>query len=176
VLRGAPPAALVLVVPGRAYVAGRAEGCALPLAVEEVSREHAVFSRGAAGVVVRDLGSKNGVLVGGARVAGERPLADGDVVQIGPVALAFEDPVARYLAELEGAAPEGAGAATTATPAAVSFAGAASSSDQPPAAAPPPGAPTRRPRGTPALLVGVAVSVLVLLAVAAGVLLFGGAS
>jgi pSer/pThr/pTyr-binding forkhead associated (FHA) protein len=103
VLRGAPPRKLTLVDPGRAYVAGRSETCALPLEVEEVSREHASFTRGATGVVVRDLGSKNGVQLRGARLEGERVLSDGDVVEIGPVSLTLDDPVGRYLRELEAA-------------------------------------------------------------------------
>jgi pSer/pThr/pTyr-binding forkhead associated (FHA) protein len=105
VLRGAPPQRLALVEPDRAYVAGRGEACALSLGVEEVSREHATFTRGRAGVVVRDLGSKNGVQLGGARLEGERLLADGDVLEIGPVSVALDDPVGRYLRELEAAPP-----------------------------------------------------------------------
>src|SRR5207344_258836 len=80
--------------------------CALPLPVEEVSLEHAALERGADGVVLRDLGSKNGVSVGGARVDGQRRLADGDQVQVGPVTLAFEDPAERYLRQLADAAPD----------------------------------------------------------------------
>jgi pSer/pThr/pTyr-binding forkhead associated (FHA) protein len=161
VLRGAPAAELSLVVPGRTYVAGRAEGCSLRLSVEEVSREHAAFVRGAEGVVVRDLGSKNGVLVGAVRVTGERALADGDVVTIGPVTLALDDPAARYLRELAALPPEAAPPSVEA-PA------------PEPSPAPPPAAPEgRRPRlGGTQIVVGVAVSVLVLLAVAAGVLVF----
>jgi pSer/pThr/pTyr-binding forkhead associated (FHA) protein len=102
IVRGAAAGRLALVDLGRPYVVGRAEGCALPLAVEEVSREHAIFVRDAAGVLVRDLGSKNGVVVAGVRVAGERKLADGDVIEIGPVALRLDDPVGRYIASLAG--------------------------------------------------------------------------
>ena len=91
---------LRLAVLGRAYVVGRAETCALALPVEEISREHAAFVRRADGVVVRDLGSKNGVLVGGVRITAERALVDGDVVTVGPVTLSFDDPAARYLREL----------------------------------------------------------------------------
>jgi pSer/pThr/pTyr-binding forkhead associated (FHA) protein len=98
---GAPPRSLPLTDEARAYVVGRAETCALPLDAEHVSREHAAFVRSAAGVVVRELGSKNGVLVNGARIAGEHPLADRDTIQIGAVALTLEDPISRYLRELE---------------------------------------------------------------------------
>jgi pSer/pThr/pTyr-binding forkhead associated (FHA) protein len=106
VLRGAPARRLALTEPGHAYVAGRSEACALPLEVEEVSREHATFTRAATGVVVRDLGSKNGVQLEGTRLEGERVLRDGDVVEIGPVSVTLDDPVGRYLRELEAAPPE----------------------------------------------------------------------
>jgi pSer/pThr/pTyr-binding forkhead associated (FHA) protein len=105
VVGGAAPERLALVHAGRAYVVGRSEACALPLPVEEVSREHAALLRDAEGVVVRDLGSKNGVSVGGTRVDGERRLADGELVRVGPVTLAFEDPAERYLRELADVAP-----------------------------------------------------------------------
>src|SRR5262249_7369335 len=75
-VRGAPGRRLALTEVGRSYVVGRGGACALPLDVEEVSREHAAFMREASSVVVRDLGSKNGVLVAGARIQGERRLAD----------------------------------------------------------------------------------------------------
>lgn len=105
VVRGAPERRLELLELGRAYVIGRSETCALPLAVEEVSREHATLTRLTDGVLLRDLGSKNGVTLSGARVAAERRLTDGDHFEVGPVTLAFSDPVDRYLRELE-AAPE----------------------------------------------------------------------
>jgi len=158
VVRGAPPRALTLAVAGRSYVAGRAESCALCLAVEEVSREHAAFVRDAdGGVVVRDLGSKNGVVLRGVRVAGELVLADGDLVQIGPVTLALYDPVTRYLRELEQIPPD---PPTTAPEAPVA-------SPPPPSpliAEPVPSAPPKS--GSTQLTVVVAVSVLLLLAVA----------
>jgi pSer/pThr/pTyr-binding forkhead associated (FHA) protein len=85
----------------RAYVVGRAPDCDLPLATDQVSREHASFTRRADGVFVRDLGSKNGVRLGGARIDGEARLRDGDVVEVGPVALRLDDPEDRYLREME---------------------------------------------------------------------------
>jgi pSer/pThr/pTyr-binding forkhead associated (FHA) protein len=161
---GAPPASLALVALGRPYVVGRADGSALALSVEEVSREHAAFVRGPDGVLVRDLGSKNGVLVNGARVAGERTLADGDLVQMGPVTVALDDAVTRYLGELARAPVELVAAAPETPPA---------------AAAAPRAAPERRnpgerlPRRARIASI-VAVSVLVLLAAAASVLVLGG--
>jgi pSer/pThr/pTyr-binding forkhead associated (FHA) protein len=162
VVRGAPSASLSLTVLGRTYVAGRADGCALCLPVEEVSREHAAFVRAADGVVVRDLGSKNGVVVAGARIAGERALIDGDAVQIGPVMLMLDDPVARYLRELDAMAPEPAEPPLDAAPAAASD---ASLSSVVVAPVEPPHA--RAKIGPTQLAAAVAVAVLLLLAVAA---------
>jgi pSer/pThr/pTyr-binding forkhead associated (FHA) protein len=182
VVRGAPSASLSLTMLGRTYVAGRAEGCALCLPVEEVSREHAAFVRAADGVVVRDLGSKNGVVVAGARIAGERALIDGDAVQIGPVLLTLDDPVARYLRELDAMAPELA-APPTLVAAPPPLLAAPATLVAAPAPVPPilvvpaePLAPFGRARskiGATQLVVAVAVSALLLLAAAAGVLVFG---
>jgi len=99
-----PGQRLALTETGRPYLVGRGAGCALPLVVEEISREHAVFVWTTEGVVVRDLGSKNGVVVAGARIATEQRLHHGDLVEIGPVTLRLRDPVDRYLAELAGPA------------------------------------------------------------------------
>ncbi len=86
----------------RRYLVGRIESCDLPLPSEEISREHAAFVRLWDGVVVKDLGSKNGVLVNDAPVAaGEQRLRDGDLVRIGPATLRLSDPADRYLRELE---------------------------------------------------------------------------
>jgi pSer/pThr/pTyr-binding forkhead associated (FHA) protein len=151
---GAPARRLALAETGRTYIAGREGTCDLPLGVEEVSREHAAFVRDDTGVVVRDLGSKNGVLVGGVRIAGERRLADGDVVAIGPVTLAFEDPADRYLRELRAApviATHEAAAVVVSTP---------------------PRAAVRRVAASQ-ISVGVAVAVLVAVGIAVATLVFG---
>jgi pSer/pThr/pTyr-binding forkhead associated (FHA) protein len=173
VARGAPPAELPLAVPGRTYIAGRGEGCALRLPVEEVSREHAAFSRGDGGVVVGDLGSKNGVVIAGARITGERALADGDAIQIGPVLLTLDDPVTRYLRELEHLPPEPPAPRLEPAPLPAPVAPAEPAPAAPAVVAAPAGsAPAHKTVGATQLVVGVAVSVLLLLAVAAGVLVF----
>jgi len=93
--------ALPLTVLDRAYVVGRAETCDLVLPTEDVSREHAGVTRRWEGVHIRDLGSKNGVTVGGQLVVGEHRLRDGDVVEIGSVRFRLDDPEDRYLRGLE---------------------------------------------------------------------------
>lgn len=55
---------------------------------ETVSRRHARFVSSSAGVVVEDLGSRNGTLVNGQRVA-QRLLADGDRIMVGRTVLKF---------------------------------------------------------------------------------------
>jgi pSer/pThr/pTyr-binding forkhead associated (FHA) protein len=104
----------------RRYVVGRVEGCDLRLAVEEISREHAAFTRRWNGVFVNDLGSKNGVRVNGVLSQGpgqgkgpgrDQRVRDGDLIQIGPASLRLFDPEDRYLREFEHRADAGAEAA-----------------------------------------------------------------
>jgi pSer/pThr/pTyr-binding forkhead associated (FHA) protein len=92
----------------RRYLVGRVETCDLPLPSDEISREHAAFVRLWDGVVVKDLGSKNGVLVNDAPVVEQR-LRDGDLVRIGPATLRVSDPADRYLRDFEARAEANAG-------------------------------------------------------------------
>ncbi len=55
-----------------------------------VSRRHAELTWEGTRHVIRDLGSRNGTWVNGARIAGQRPLAAGDVVQIGTFRLTYD--------------------------------------------------------------------------------------
>lgn len=54
---------------------------------ESVSRRHAMVAIGPEGAAIRDLGSKNGTYVGSRKVRGTVPLADREVVRIGPATL-----------------------------------------------------------------------------------------
>jgi pSer/pThr/pTyr-binding forkhead associated (FHA) protein len=92
----------------RRYLVGRVESCDLQLPSDEISREHAAFVRLWDGVVVKDLGSKNGVLVNDAPVVEQR-LRDGDLVRIGPATLRVSDPADRYLRDFEALAEASAG-------------------------------------------------------------------
>jgi pSer/pThr/pTyr-binding forkhead associated (FHA) protein len=74
---------LVEVKPGETLRIGRAHDCELPVSTERASRGHAEIRSGDAGVCVADLGSTNGTLLNGAPLDGERPLADGDVIDVG---------------------------------------------------------------------------------------------
>lgn len=72
---------------GRAFL-GRAPTNDIVLAADGVSRRHASLERERGGVRLRDLGSTNGVFVGGVR-ADDRVLKHGDIATIGAVSLRF---------------------------------------------------------------------------------------
>jgi transcriptional regulator with AAA-type ATPase domain len=67
---------------GRSHVVGRDSSCDAVLTGTEISRRHAEFRRDGPFLAVRDLGSRNGVFVNGARVV-DAPLVPGDVVRCG---------------------------------------------------------------------------------------------
>jgi pSer/pThr/pTyr-binding forkhead associated (FHA) protein len=93
---------------GRAYVVGRGEGCDLPLADGDASREHVQLVRRGQTVLVRDLGSKNGVLLGEARLPRNRdvPWKATSMLRAARTVLALEEPVAAALGTLEDANDE----------------------------------------------------------------------
>jgi pSer/pThr/pTyr-binding forkhead associated (FHA) protein len=154
---------LRLTVPDRTYFVGRAETCDLVLAVDDVSREHAALVRGWEGVILRDLGSKNGVRVGGEAVAGERRVGDGDVIEIGSIRFRLDDPEDRYLRQIDetGAGPASRGPAP-AGPAVATLTGGAGAVAEDAADLAPDAAATRR-----GARVATAVAGIVLMAGAA---------
>jgi pSer/pThr/pTyr-binding forkhead associated (FHA) protein len=177
---------------GRRYVAGRGEMCDLQLASEEISREHVEIFRLWDGVVVNDLGSKNGLRVNDVLLLERCRLRDGDLIQIGPATLRLSDPADRYLRDFEARAPQvprtededvvplaGAPSATESSSVAQSadanVADAKAASARPPAPAaaaslkaPTPTGTSRRPGGSRTAMV---VAAIVLLAVAAVIVL-----
>jgi hypothetical protein len=95
-----PGASLTVVAPeadsGRSVVVdadgtelGRAASSGLALTDEKVSRRHAVIRLRAGRYEVSDLGSTNGTLLNGERVAGSRPLRDGDRIKLGASEILF---------------------------------------------------------------------------------------
>ncbi len=74
--------------PNGAYYVGRGAECQIRPDSEWVSRQHCLLRVADEGAFLRDLGSRNGTLINGELVQGERRLADGDRIQVGP--LAFE--------------------------------------------------------------------------------------
>jgi pSer/pThr/pTyr-binding forkhead associated (FHA) protein len=77
-----------LAIPGPKFFIGRADDCHLRPRSELISRHHCVLLLEDDYAAVRDFGSRNGTLVNGERVVGERELNKGDQLTVGP--LAFE--------------------------------------------------------------------------------------
>lgn len=71
-------------------IVGRSSSAHVVLEDESLSRRHVSISVGAAGVVVRDLGSTNGTFVEGARVESEVKLAAGGRIELGDTLLRLE--------------------------------------------------------------------------------------
>lgn len=84
--------------PGKVVI-GRAETCQLVLNDPDVSREHAEVVRDFDGVTIKNLESKNGVIVQGNNVA-QRRLRDGDEIVLGKTRLLFEEPADQMLLAL----------------------------------------------------------------------------
>ncbi len=101
-------ARLELLDEGRAYLVGRGEKCDVPLADPDASREHVQVVRRGATVLVRDLGSKNGAMLGESPLPAGRdvPWRASLMIRVGASVLALEEPVADALGELEIAADE----------------------------------------------------------------------
>ena len=78
---------VVPLVPGAVVTLGRAPTNRVVLHDERASRFHAEIVPGPRGWLIRDLGSRNGTLLGGEPVAAEAALAAGSVVGIGRVEL-----------------------------------------------------------------------------------------
>ena len=76
----------------RAVTIGRLPDCTITLEDSNVSRRHSEVRASGSGYVVADLGSTNGTKVNGARIQGEHPLRDGDIVSVGSTPLRYEAP------------------------------------------------------------------------------------
>jgi pSer/pThr/pTyr-binding forkhead associated (FHA) protein len=104
VLRGRPQGK-ALIFPRGEYVFGRGQECHIRPNSSWVSRQHCLLHVAEASASLRDLGSTNGTLVNGKRIVGERLLADGDEVQVGPLVfqihLEVDAPVAEPPVQVE---------------------------------------------------------------------------
>jgi len=87
VVKGSPEGK-VLTLTGPLFRVGRNETCHLRPNSELVSREHSEFVFREEGVIVRDLGSRNGTQVNGKTLSEPHLLKDRDLVQIGPLTFA----------------------------------------------------------------------------------------
>jgi pSer/pThr/pTyr-binding forkhead associated (FHA) protein len=72
-----------LEVPEGHFVIGRSSSCQLSLDDALVSRRHALLTVTNGAAHIEDLGSRNGVSVNSKKIAGQEPLADGDLITIG---------------------------------------------------------------------------------------------
>jgi pSer/pThr/pTyr-binding forkhead associated (FHA) protein len=86
-------------------VVGRDAGCDVCLDERDCSRQHAEVLRDVDGTTVRDLSSKNGLVIAG-RAVNERRLRHGDEITIGRTTLRYHDPVEELLRALESGADE----------------------------------------------------------------------
>lgn len=90
---GSRPRELVLV---GTMIVGRDPECDISETTDPLlSRRHAVFNAGARDAMVRDLGSRNGILVNGVKMP-EAILKNGDVVQIGHLQVRYVDEVGPF--------------------------------------------------------------------------------
>jgi len=93
---------------GHVYIVGRGDGCDLVLDERDASREHIQVVRRGTVVLLRDLGSKNGVFLGDMALDRERDAVwkPSSMVRVGTTVLALKEPVADALADLEAAPDE----------------------------------------------------------------------
>ena len=82
------------------FVVGRDPNCDLSEQDPLLSRRHAEFSERASQVSVRDLGSRNGILVNGVKQP-QAVLRGGDVVQVGSLQVKFLEDAGPFLDQSE---------------------------------------------------------------------------
>jgi pSer/pThr/pTyr-binding forkhead associated (FHA) protein len=99
---------LALAELGRVYVVGRGAGLDLTLADVDASRRHIEVWRRGPALWVKDLGSKNGASLDGAKLTANKDTVwpRGKLVQLGATELGFEDPIAEALVEIEASSDE----------------------------------------------------------------------
>jgi DNA-binding winged helix-turn-helix (wHTH) protein len=73
-------------------IIGRHPGCDVWIDSADVSRQHARISIRPEGILVEDLGSKNGTWIGGKQISEPTELHDGDRLRVGDVTLRFRAP------------------------------------------------------------------------------------
>jgi pSer/pThr/pTyr-binding forkhead associated (FHA) protein len=90
---------------GARLTIGRAEGCEVLLDDRDSSRQHAEVERDAEGVCLRDLGSRNAIVIGG-RTVTEKRLKHGDEFTIGKSTLRYVEPGEELLRSFDSGADE----------------------------------------------------------------------
>ena len=84
VLEGAKSGAKIAVKKAE-FIIGRSQKCHLCAGSSAVSRQHCAIVRQDNRVSVKDMGSRNGTLVNGEKIAGEVELTSGDEITVGPL-------------------------------------------------------------------------------------------
>jgi pSer/pThr/pTyr-binding forkhead associated (FHA) protein/tetratricopeptide (TPR) repeat protein len=80
-----------IVLSHEAVTVGRAARHTIPTMDSRASRDHFKVELSGAGWVVTDLGSRNGTMVNGALLAGQKTLSNGDTISIGEAQFRFVD-------------------------------------------------------------------------------------
>jgi len=91
IVRDVDHTCLVDLQPTERLIVGRSQDCDLPVRAQRASRRHAELRGTGSGHVLVDLGSTNGTLLNGAPVAGETPLRNGDVLDVGGCSILYRD-------------------------------------------------------------------------------------
>jgi pSer/pThr/pTyr-binding forkhead associated (FHA) protein len=101
-------AELTLDTPGRVYVVGRMKSADFSIDDPDLSRRHIELVRRGDRLMIIDLGSKNGTVLGERRLQSGEEVAwpRGTSLQIGKTRLTYEDPLGDALGQLERAADE----------------------------------------------------------------------
>lgn len=86
-------------IPGRKFTIGRASTNPIVIKNDRCSRNHAELFQKQDRWVLRDLGSRNGTIVGKNRVEGDYELAPGDVIRIANCQMAFVFDISKAFAE-----------------------------------------------------------------------------
>jgi pSer/pThr/pTyr-binding forkhead associated (FHA) protein len=91
------------------HVLGRSAECAVCVDDPLASRRHAIITVCPESVTIRDLGSRNGVVVNGEEIDGNRVLVEGDLMTLGSLALTVLQIGRTYTANVVGFVSSGPG-------------------------------------------------------------------
>jgi Nif-specific regulatory protein len=89
VKQGGKPCDVFRLVPGKVVTVGRAPTNRVVVWDDVCSRNHCEIFQSDSAWTLRDLGSRNGTRINGERVAGDRELTEGELIQIGECELGF---------------------------------------------------------------------------------------
>ncbi|QDT46989.1 FHA domain-containing protein [Symmachiella dynata] len=79
-------------LPNREVTVGRDDKCYVRLTSGDVSRVHCSLLATNEGILIKDSGSQNGVIINGMKIEGDHMMRPGDLLKIGPVKFTMEIP------------------------------------------------------------------------------------